>query len=133
MKAVWVDANVLIRLLTNDSPEHADRSERLLRRAGRGDLLLVVPVVVIAEVVWTLASFYRYERIKIADGLQSLVTADGVAVEAADTVLDALTLMAEHNVDFADAYIAAAATRRGEEVATFDADLKRLGARVVAF
>lgn len=133
MKSVWLDANMLIRLLTNDSPEHAERSERLMRRAARGDLLLVIPVVVIAEVVWTLKSFYRYDRDKIADGLQSLVAADGVAAEAADTVLDALTLMAEHNVDFADAYVAAAASRRGDQVATFDADLARLGARVLSF
>ena len=133
MRSVWVDANVFIRLLTNDTPQHAERAQKLMGRAARGDLLLLVPTVVIAEIVWALASFYHYERSTIATGLQSLVTAEGVAVEGADAVVDALTLMVDKNVDFADAYLTAVAGARGEEVASFDADLKRLGARVLTF
>lgn len=133
MRTVWVDANVLLRLLTNEPTEHAKRAEKLFRLASQGDLVLLIPAVVIAEVVWALASFYRYEGSEIADGLRALVVADGVAVEAADAILDAFTLMVEQKVDFADAYLAAVATRRGEEVASFDDDLRRLGARVFAF
>jgi predicted nucleic acid-binding protein len=129
---VWVDANIFVRLLTDDPPELAAKAEALMSRAARGEVLLLVPVVVIAEVVWALVSFYRHERPKIATGLRLLITADGVAVEGADGVLDALTLMADHNVDFADAYLAAMASSRAEEVATFDTDFKRLGARMLA-
>jgi predicted nucleic acid-binding protein len=35
--------------------------------------------------------------------------------------------MTEHNVDFADAYLAAVAVRRREPVATLEADFRRLG------
>lgn len=132
MKSVWVDANVIVRLMTNDPPEQAGRAVRLFRRAERGDLVLVVPVVVIAEVIWALRSFYRYPLSEITTGIQALVSADGVVVEGSEAILEALNLMVDRNVDFADAYLAAIAIDRDEEVASFDDDLRRLGARTIA-
>lgn len=103
-----------------------------MAHAQMGEVLLVLPIVVVAEVVWVLGRYYGYDRRRIALGLRELVTADGVAAEGADDVLDALALMADHGVDFPDAYLAAAANRRSDSVATFDADFKRLGAKVLA-
>ena len=40
--------------------------------------------------------------------------------------------MEDANVSFVDAFIAASARSRGEAVATFDADFKRLGVEVVS-
>lgn len=132
MKTAWLDANVLIRVLTNEPKDLAQRAQALMTRAQRGDVLLVLPVVVVAEVVWVLGRYYSYDRSRIAFGLRELVTADGIAAEGAEDVLDALALMVDHAVDFPDAYLAAAANRRGESVASFDADFKKLGAKVVA-
>jgi len=95
--------------------------------------LLLVPVVVIAEVVWVLSSRYGYTRAEIASALQPFVSADGIRVEGDEAVSEALALMSEKNVDFADAYLAAVAAKRREPVATFDADFKRLGVQVLAF
>src|ERR1700687_1579407 len=103
-----------------------------MARAQKGDILLVLPVVVVAEVVWVLGHYYSYDRSRIAIGLRELVTADGIAAEGAEDVLDALAFMVDHNVDFPDASLAAAANRRGDAMATFDADFKKLGARVLA-
>lgn len=131
MKTAWLDANVLLRVLTNEPSDLARRAQALMARAHRGDVLLVLPVVVVAEVVWVLGRYYGYDRSRIAVGLRELVTADGVAAEGVEDVLDALALMVDHGVDFPDAYLAAAAKRRGDSVATFDADFRKLGARVI--
>ena len=131
MKTVWVDANVLLRLLTNQPLALARKAQSLMRRAAEGELLLVIPVVVLAEVVWVLRSpYYGYKPTRIASELQDLVTADGISMEGGDDVVEALALMADHNVDFADAYLAAVAMRRQEPVATFDADFRRLGVQL---
>ncbi|MEX2046900.1 MAG: PIN domain-containing protein [Chloroflexota bacterium] len=132
MNTAWLDANVLIRVLTDQPADLARKAQTLLGRAQKGDLLLVLSVVVVAEVVWVLGRHYGYDRDRIALGLRELVTADGIAAEGADDVLDALALMVDHNVDFPDAYLAAAANRRGDLVATFDTDFRKLGARIVA-
>ena len=128
----WVDANVLLRVLTKEPPDLAGRARALMARVDRGDLLLLVPVVVIAEVVWVLASRYGYSNGEIAITLQPFVSADGIRVEGDEAVSEALALMSEKNVDFVDAYLAAVAAKRREPIATFDADFKRLGAQVLA-
>lgn len=132
MKTAWLDANVLVRVLTNQPADLARKAQALMARAQRGDILLALPVVVVAEVVWVLGRYYGYDRSRIALGLRELVTADGIATEGAEDVLDALALMVDHSVDFPDAYLAAAANRRGDLVATFDSDFRKLGARVLA-
>ena len=132
MTPVWVDTNVLLRFLTNAPEEQARRALDLMRRAAGGEITLVVPVVVIAEIAWVMRSLYGHPASKVADALRLLVLADGVAVENDDVVLDALDLLAGRSVDFADAYLVAAAARRGEAIATFDTDLRKLGAAVFA-
>ena len=58
----WVDANVIVRFLTKDSPDLSPRSLQLFRRAADGELVLRVTPLVVAEVVWVLGSFYRWMR-----------------------------------------------------------------------
>jgi predicted nucleic acid-binding protein len=133
VKTVWVDANVLLRFLTDQPRELARRAQRLMSRAAEGEVVLVVPVVVLAEVIWVLRSpYYGYKPARIASELQDLVAGDGISMEGGDDVLEALALMTEHNVDFADAYLAAVAARRSEPVATFDADFRRLGVELLS-
>lgn len=103
-----------------------------MRRAERGELVLRLSVVVVAEVAWVLSRRYSHTKEQIAGSLQLVITADGIDAEAPDDVLDALQMMVDHNVDFVDAFIAALANRRRESVATFDSDFRKLGARIVA-
>lgn len=124
---VWVDANVLLRFIMRDVPEQARRARRLMRRAEDGELVLRVPGVVIAEVVWVLSSFYEVELVQIAETLRALVSADGIAVDDADVVLEALRIMERANVAYVDAFLAAVTRQRNEPVATFDRDFRRLG------
>lgn len=41
MNAYWIDANVLLRLITDDPPELAERAAQLFVRAEQGDILLI--------------------------------------------------------------------------------------------
>jgi len=54
MSAYWVDANILLRLITNDPPDLAERAARLANRAEQGEITLKVTSIVVAEVVWVL-------------------------------------------------------------------------------
>ena len=131
MNALWLDANVVLRLLTGDPPEAAAACLRLVEKAERGELLLRLSHLALAEVVWVLVRFYKVPKDRVAHQLVSLAAAPGVSVEEPDLVLGALFTMAEKNVDFADALLAAQARTRGEGVATTDRDFLRLGVDVV--
>ncbi|QYJ15924.1 tRNA(fMet)-specific endonuclease VapC [Rubrobacter xylanophilus DSM 9941] len=126
MSTYWVDANVLVRFLTGEPPEMADRAERLLEKAQRGETSLKIHPVVVAETVWVLQSFYGHSGREIASTFIPLLTEHGLRVESSGIVVRALEGMAENNVDFADALLAETARSRGEGVASFDEDFRKL-------
>ena len=131
MTTIWADTNVLVRFLMGEPATLAMRSRRLFQRAAQGEFSIRVANIVVAEVVWVLRSAYAADAAAVADAIRALVLADGIVVDDEDIVLSALRLMEKTTVDYADAFIAATASSRGEAVASFDADFKRLGIETV--
>lgn len=123
----WVDANVFLRFLTGEPQDMSGRAARLLERAQQRELVLKVHAIVVAEVVWVLQSFYGYSRAEISGVLIPLLEDHGLRVEEGRVVIQALTVMASANVDFADALLAERARTRGEGIASFDKDFEKLG------
>jgi predicted nucleic acid-binding protein len=124
-----VDANVLLRFLTGEPEDMAERAARLMRRAEEGEVLLILSPLVVAEMVWVLKSFYRRSGEEIAHVLVPLLSADGLEVEDREVLVRALELARDKNVDFVDAVLALQAIRNGEAVCSFDeTDFRRLPA-----
>ncbi len=92
MKRLWVDANVLLRFLTGEPKDLADKAARLLARAEKGEIVLVVFPLVLAEVVWVLKSFYRHSLEDIAGALVPLISADGIEIEDRESWIQAIEL-----------------------------------------
>lgn len=122
-----MDANVLLRFLTGEPQALAQRAAQAILRAEGGETRLVVSPLVVAEMIWVLKSFYKRTPGEIAGVLIPLLSADGVEVEDKDTMLRAIELVRDLNVDFVDAVLSLEAIRKGETVCTFDeTDFKRL-------
>jgi predicted nucleic acid-binding protein len=102
--SVFVDANIFIRLLTEDDPQKAARSLALFQRAQRGELDLVTSESVVAEVAYVLSSrtTYRIARATVAAALGPLLTDPGIQVEHKASILQALELWKDSNLDFTD-------------------------------
>lgn len=60
MTRIWADANVLLRFLTGEPRDLAEKAARLMARAERGEVVIVLAPLVIAEVIRVLKSFYRH-------------------------------------------------------------------------
>jgi predicted nucleic acid-binding protein len=122
-----IDANVILRYLTDEPRGPADRAAALFRAVDAGGCSVILEDVVLAEVVWTLASFYRMAKSEIAVALLKLVGADGILSADKETLQLALVLFHEKNLDFADALLAARALQMGENaVYSFDRDFERV-------
>lgn len=85
-----------------------------MKRAADGEIVLRLSGIVIAEVIWVLGSFYERDRAQIADAMRSLVRTEGILVDDADLILEALRAMEDANVAYIDAWIAASARHAGE-------------------
>lgn len=132
MKEVWVDADVVLRLLTGDPPGLARKSLALVQRAEGGELRIRLSPLVIGEVLEALTAYYGYGRERAAEAVLPLVTAKGVRMEEEAVVVAALHRMATGEVDFADAYLAEEARAHRQAVASFDEDFARLEVERVA-
>lgn len=100
----FVDTNVFLRFLTDDLPEQAARVGDLLRQAEDGELTLVTSALVMAEMVWTLESYYGLPKDAVAGTVAAILNTPGLEVEHADLLAEAAVLYAAENVDFADAF-----------------------------
>jgi len=67
MKKLLVDTNILVRFFTKDPPKQAEKVRSLVALADAGKITLVVLPVIVAETVYTLESFYKIPRNKVAE------------------------------------------------------------------
>ncbi|MBW2369906.1 MAG: type II toxin-antitoxin system VapC family toxin [Deltaproteobacteria bacterium] len=103
----FVDTNVFVRYLTADDAKKAKAVEKLLIRAGKGEIRLVTSPIVIAELVWVLESFYKLDRADIAELLEAILNTIGLKVDNSETVITALAIYQNDSIDYVDAYIIA--------------------------
>lgn len=126
MTNFWIDANLILRFLTQEPVHLAERALRFFERAENGEITLHITPLIVAEVVWVLGSFYKYSREEICEVLVPFLSSQGLFVHEQDLVIHALETMASANVDFVDAYLAETAQQTGYAVASFDKDFRRL-------
>ena len=120
-KKVVIDTNLLVRYLINDDQKKADVVDNLLDKAIKGEIRIVVPSVVIAELVWVLESFYQLKADVILELVEAIVNTSGLDVTDKSMVISALRLYKNRNIDFIDAWIIEFAKERGiKTIYTFD-------------
>ena len=105
MKKCFVDTNIFIRYLVIDEPDHADRVEKLLDKAEKGEVQLVTGPPVFFELAWTLKSFYEMKKDEIYTCLLSIAGIQGLNVTDIDVITESLEVYKENAVEFSDAYI----------------------------
>lgn len=123
----YIDANVILRYLTNEPADMAERASVLFDDVAAGQTTIIVEDIVLAEVVWTLRSYYHVEKRDIADQLASLIADVHVQNLDKPSLALALSIYRQHNLGFADALLAARALTHGDaELISFDRGIDRV-------
>ena len=123
--AYLLDANILLRFLTNDHPSHGAAAKKLFADAGSGKISLHIPFIAITETIFTLQSYYEIDRADIGRELLKLLTAPGVTTTCPHWILEAVEDYRTRNVSFGDACVAAEARADQITVASFDRGLAK--------
>ena len=123
---IGVDTNVLVRFLVRDDAAQAQTAAAFFRRAESRGEVLYVPQVVLCELVWVLATAYRYPKSEIADVLEQLLRTRQISFEEPQRVREAAARYRAQGGDFADQLILGACLDAGcDAVATFETRLRR--------
>ena len=120
----FVDTNVLVRHLTGDPPDQAAAAGRFLAEADQ----LLLADLVLAEVAYLLESYYEAPRPEVALALRAILGFQTIAVIDRDLLHRAVEVYENDRLDFAEAYLVAAAERSGvRAIASFDRSIDRVG------
>ena len=119
----FVDTNILVRHLTADPPEMAQRATHFL--ATERDLLLAD--LIVAETINVLESFYEAPRGQVAGAIRSLIAFDSVVCVDPALLLRSVEIYETDRLDFAEAYLVASAeSTEVYRVASFDRTIDRI-------
>ncbi len=117
----FVDTDLFLRYLTNDIPEQADAFEKILPLASAEKASLVTNSMVIAEIIWTMESYYKVSKVDIQQKILAFLNTPGLKVINEEIILQAILWYADKNTDYIDAYNAAWMLQKGiKPLYTFD-------------
>ncbi len=119
----FVDTNILIRHIISDPPDLAVRAGAFIDEADE----LLVPDLIVAETVHVLESVYELSRDEVAAFVRSVISYWSIRTQNPALLAKALDIYQDHRIDFAEAYLAAAAETTGVgAVASFDRAIDRV-------
>ena len=121
--SAFLDTNVLIRHLTGDPPDMAERATAALSSAEQ----LLLTDLVLAECVYVLESFYEVERTQVAELMRAAIALPSIEVIDVSLLLRALEVYEIDRLDFAEAYLVASAEVTGVgAILSFDRSIDRV-------
>jgi predicted nucleic acid-binding protein len=121
--SAFIDTNVLVRHLTRDPPDQAERATRYLAVAER----LLLPDLIVAELTYVLGSIYKAPRPQVARSIRAVLAFPSIRTLDRDLLLRAVEIYEYVGLGFADAYLIASAERSGVgTIVSFDRSIDRV-------
>lgn len=127
MKKRFVDTNVFLRYLTADDKAKYARCKALFERVVGGKEILHTTDMVIAELVWTLLSYYKVPKEEAIEKASIILNTPNLMVKNHKVLIEALSLYSIKAIDFIDAYNAVSMKHeRIEEIYSYDEDFDKI-------
>ena len=127
MENKFVDTNVFLRYLTKDDPSKYERCRGMFKKALEGEMAISTSWMVIAELIWTLLSYYKVPKAEVIEKVSVILGTENLFIPDKDVLADALVLYARKNIDFIGAYNAAFMKYHGlREIYSYDEDFETI-------
>jgi len=119
----FIDTNIFLRYLTKDDPSRYDKCREIFKNATEGKIALATSGMVIAELIWTLFSYYKVAKADIVEKVSIIVSTENLYIPDKDIIADALVLYSRKNIDYIEAYNAIFMRYHGvDEIYSYDKD-----------
>jgi len=123
MKRVFIDANIFLRFLTKDDNSKYEKCKEIFKKAVEGEIVLATSAMVIAELIWTLMSYYKVSKADVIEKVSIIVGTESLHLPDKNLIMDALVLYGRKDIDYIDAYNAVSMRRQGlSEIYSYDED-----------
>lgn len=124
---IGLDANFLVRYLTQDDPIQSARATQIIERRLTEENPGFVSSVAIVELAWVLERAYGLRNDEIAGAIERMLQIDVLVVENEQEIFTAMIALKQGKSSFADAVILALGAKAGcTYTLTFDQKASRL-------
>lgn len=121
-----LDANIILRYLEADNPKLSPLAREIIAQAESGQIRLYLDEVTVAEVVWTLSSYYDHTHEEIFDKLFVFLSQKWVISGRKRLVLEALKLFRDLNLSYIDCWLLVVCHKKKLPLQSFDEKLLKL-------
>lgn len=102
----FIDTNIFLRVLTKDNPQQFKHCVRFLKLVKQGKIKAFTSTVVMAEIAWTLLSFYEFPKNKVVKALRATLNLKNLKIVDRFQPRQAVNLYQQHQAKFIDSLIA---------------------------
>ena len=128
MRSMFVDTNIFLRYLTADDAVKYEQCRELFKRAVDGKIVLLTSEMVVAELIWTLQSFYKVPKPEVIEKMAILTSTPNLVIPNSDLIAEALIVYSRNNIDYIDAYNAVFMRHHNtNDIYSYDADFDMIG------
>ena len=125
MNTVLVDTNIILRFFLRDNEILFASAKAIFNEAESGNAKIYIDELVVAEVIWTLTSFYKQPKKEIANLLVKLVSRGWIVNPRKKLILKVLRLCSTINLSYVDCWLVEVAHKAKMPLRTFDKDLQK--------
>ena len=116
----YVDANIILRYVLWDIESLSKKAQKIIESEN-----IIIPIEVIAEVVYVLEGVYTIHRAEIKDAIMYLTEYENIEIST-DILKQAFSIFVDKKIDFVDAVLYGYSKIQNAVVFTFDKKLENL-------
>lgn len=125
----FIDTNIFLRTLIKEDEESFKECYSLLEAVKQGKVKAITAHIVLAEVAWTLTSYYGFSKAKVTQALEGIINLGGLRIIDGYQARISLELFKKERVKYIDTLIASIKGIQDKKlsVVSYDREFNRLG------
>lgn len=125
----FLDTNIFLRILVNDDPKFFKECLELFKKIEDGEIMAFTSDVIIAEVVWTLRTYYKLPKESVVESVQLINAIKNIKFVDSHDITMAIDIFSKNNVKFVDALIASCPliALKKMKLMSYDKDFDKIG------
>ena len=124
----FIDTNIFLRLLIKEDEKTYSQCYKLLSAIKTNQIKAVTSSITLAEIVWTLLSYYKFPKRKVVQVVKSILNLKELKIIDAYNPLVSLELFDKYTVKYIDTLIASVKEIADKKwiVVSYDRDFDKL-------
>jgi len=119
-----IDTNIIVRFLVKDGDDF-QKSFRIFKDIEDCSIKVIIKSYILMEVYFVLVKFYKLDRVEVVNDLKAILSLKCVINDDKTILLEALSILEQKNIDFADALLCAENRLNFIKIISFDKDISK--------